>query len=128
MTEMAGTNMNNKATILVVDDNEDFRLILKLILGEFNVIEAENGEIAVDLYLKNRPDLVLMDILMPVMDGITATEKIMKKDPNAKVIAITAYSSRASEILNVGAKEVLSKPFKKNSLISTINKYLELNS
>ncbi len=115
-------------TILVVDDNEDFRLILKLILGEFNVIEAENGEIAVDLYLKNRPDLVLMDISMPVMDGIAATEKIMKKDPNAKVITITAYSSRASEILNVGAKEVLSKPFKKNSLISTINKYLELNS
>ncbi len=114
-------------TILIVDDNDDLRLIMKLMLNEFNVKEAENGEKAIESFLKNEPDLILMDILMPVMDGIEATVKILEKNPEAKIIAITAYSSRASEILNVGALEVLKKPFKKLDLINKIYKYLNLN-
>ena len=111
--------------ILIVDDNDDLRTIMKIMLREFEVVEAKNGKEAVELFNDNKPDLVLMDILMPVMDGIEATEIIMEKDPDAVVVAITAYSSRAPEILNAGAKEVLKKPLRKEKLISKIKNHLK---
>ena len=111
-------------TILVVDDNEDLRLIVKFMLKGFNVIEAKDGEKAVESFLKNKPDLVLMDIVMPEMDGIIATTKILKEEPEAKILAITAYSARSSEILNAGAKEVLKKPVRRTNLIKKVNEYL----
>lgn len=111
--------------ILIVDDNDDLRTIMKIMLREFEVVEAKNGKEAIELFNESKPDLVLMDILMPVMDGIEATEIIMEKDPDAVVVAITAYSSRAPEILNAGAKEVLKKPLRKEKLISKIKNHLK---
>jgi YesN/AraC family two-component response regulator len=69
------------------------REILKIMLRDYKIIEASNGKEAVELYKKEKPDLVLMDIMMPVMSGIDAVKEIKKIDPNAKIVAITAYAS-----------------------------------
>ncbi len=111
-------------TILVVDDNEKLRSIFRLILKEYETIEAKNGLEAVELYKKYSPDIVLMDILMPEMDGIEATKEIIKINSNAKIAAITAYSSKSKEILEAGAQEVLKKPIRKNILIEKIKEYV----
>jgi len=111
--------------ILIADDNDDLRMIMKIILKDrFQILEAKNGKQAVDLFSLHKPDLIFMDILMPVMNGIEATKEIMKKDPKAQVVALTAYSARTIEILNAGAKEVLRKPIRKNDLIMKVNKYV----
>ncbi len=113
-------------TILVVDDNKKLREIFRLILKEFETIEASNGLEAIELYRKYSPDIVLMDILMPEMDGIKATKEILKIDSNAKITAITAYSSKSKEILDAGALEVLQKPVRKNILIEKIKRYITI--
>lgn len=110
-------------TILIVDDNEKLRSIFRILLKEFETIEAKNGLEAIELYKKYAPDIVLMDILMPEMDGIKATKEILKIDANAKIAAITAYSSKAKDILEAGAKEVLTKPIRKNILLEKIKEY-----
>ncbi|MEM3478011.1 MAG: response regulator, partial [Archaeoglobaceae archaeon] len=77
------------------------------------------------LFKEKRPDLVVTDILMPEIDGVEATKRILEIDPNAIVIGITAYYlSKAKSLLEVGAKEVLEKPFTRKKLIETIEKYL----
>ncbi len=110
-------------TILIVDDNEKLRSIFRFILEEYETIEARNGIEAIELYRKYSPDIVLMDILMPEMDGIEATKEILKINPKAKIAAITAYSSKTNEILDAGAKEVLKKPIRKNILIEKMKEY-----
>ena len=65
-----------------------------------------------------------MDILMPFKDGIETTREILLSNPNALIIAITAYSSKAKEILEVGAKEALIKPVRRDIMISKIKEYL----
>jgi CheY-like chemotaxis protein len=111
--------------ILIVDDNDDLRALFRLILANFEIYEAKNGLEAIEHYDANKPDLVLMDILMPEMDGIVATKKILEKNPDAIVVAITAYSSRANEIITAGAKEVLKKPVRKQELILKIKEYTD---
>ena len=106
--------------ILLADDNEDLRKLYCLMLTEFTVIQAENGQEAVTIFKKHKPDLVLMDILMPIKDVIEATKEIIEYDSNATVIAITAYSSKAGNILLAGAKQVIKKPFRKKELIEII--------
>ncbi len=112
-------------TILVVDDNDDLRMVMSHMLSEFRVLQAKNGKEAIQIYLDEKPDFVYMDILMPVMDGIDATREILKHDSNAVILAITAYSSRTHEILKAGAKEALIKPVRRNVLVTKIREYLE---
>ncbi len=109
--------------ILIVDDNKDLRALFKLILNNFSILEAENGIEAIEHFKDNKPDLILMDILMPEMDGIIATRKILEIDPSAIIVAITAYSIRADEIIQAGAKEVLKKPVRKEELLRKIKEY-----
>lgn len=106
--------------ILLADDNDDLRMLYSIMLSEFNVIQAVNGHEAVTFYKEHKPDLVLMDILMPIKDGIEATKEIIEFDPKAIIIAITAYSSKAENILLVGVKQVIKKPFRKNELIEIV--------
>jgi len=117
---MWGSYMTN---ILIVDDNKDLRALFKLILNNFSILEAENGIEAIEHFKDNKPDLILMDILMPEMNGIIATQKILEIDPNAIIVAITAYSTRADEIIKAGAKEVLKKPVRKEELLRKIKEY-----
>ena len=94
-------------------------------LSEFKVIQAKNGQEAVSYYKEHKPDLVLMDILKPIKGGVEATEEIMEFDSEAKIIAITAYFSKANDIIQVGAKQVVQKPLRKNELLEIIEQELE---
>lgn len=82
-------------TVLIVEDSEDARYFMRLELEQlgYRVLEAENGELAVEVAERDKPDVILMDLSLPVMDGIEATEKIRARDGQQRVpvIAVTAH-------------------------------------
>jgi two-component system cell cycle response regulator DivK len=82
-------------TVLIVEDSEDARYFMRLELEQlgYRIVEAENGEKAVEVAERERPDIILMDLSLPVMDGIAATEKIRLRDgfKTVPVIAVTAH-------------------------------------
>lgn len=116
--------------ILVVDDALFMRVTIKKALAEAgftDCLEAADGEEACRIYEKERPDLVLMDISMPVMDGIRALKAIMEMDPHAVVVMCSAVGQDAMicEALENGAKEFIVKPFKKEQITGVVNMCLE---
>ena len=118
------------AKILIVDDAAFMRMMIKDILTKngYEVIgEAANGIQAVELYKAHQPDLVTMDITMPVMDGIEAVREIIEIDPGAKVIMVTAAGQKTNmvEALKRGAADFIQKPFDSAVIINTIEKVLE---
>lgn len=111
--------------ILIVDDDADIREILEFMLKDFETISVTNGKEALEKYKDTKPDIVLMDIVMPEMDGIEATKEILKIDPNAKILAETAYANpKGKEMLEVGALDVIEKPFDPQKLTEKVKKYL----
>ncbi len=117
--------MRNKR-ILLVDDDELLRGILASMLSDYTVIEADNGKTAVKLFKIHKPDIVLMDIVMPVMNGVEATKEILKEDPNTIVLAITAFAPlKGKEMLEAGAKELISKPITRKGLNEVVERYLK---
>ena len=114
--------------ILIVDDAEFLRVrISKMLVGDgFEVSEAENGLKAIDAYKANKPDLVLMDITMPEMDGLIALKELKKIDADAKVIMLTALGQESVvlEAVKSGAKDFIVKPFERDRVMSAINKLL----
>ncbi len=121
---------NTKYSIVIVEDNDDFRFYLKDNLKQhFNVIEADNGRTAWKLILDQKPDLVVSDIMMPIMNGLELTEKI-KSDPRTMdlpIILLSAHSSdqRKIEGLQAGAIEHISKPFNFEILVNSIRSALK---
>ena len=110
--------------ILIVDDNDNLLTLYKLFLSEFEVITASNGKEAVEIYRKEKPDIVIIDIKMPEMNGIEATKRIKGINENAKIIGATAYHDKyADEMLKIGALEVMKKPFEMKELVKKIKKY-----
>ncbi len=116
------------ANILVVDDSDFMRLRCRAILEKdgFEVFEAGNGQQALELYPDLKPDLTLMDITMPGMDGIETVRQLKKLDPTVKVIMISSlgHDSLIMEALTAGAKEFVIKPFDPIKLGETIRKLL----
>jgi two-component system chemotaxis response regulator CheY len=114
--------------ILIVDDAEFLRVrISKMLTGDgFDVIQAENGARAVEMYKANQPDLVLMDVTMPEMDGLTALREIRGFDANAKVIMLTALGQESVvlEAIKSGAKDFIVKPFEHDRVIGAIRKLI----
>ncbi|MBT9316080.1 GAF domain-containing hybrid sensor histidine kinase/response regulator [Leptothoe spongobia] len=114
--------------ILVVEDAPTNRLLLNNILGNagFKLREAENGQEAIEQWQVSRPDLILMDIQMPVMNGYDATAYIKQQDPHLPIIALTAstFEAQLEEILSVGCNTCIYKPFNREHLLRTINEYL----
>ncbi|MCI2082755.1 MAG: response regulator [Bacteroidales bacterium] len=109
--------------ILVAEDNDsNFRLIKTVIGKRYNLVHAWNGKEAVDMFSSEKPDLVLMDIKMPIMDGYEATSIIRRTDPEAKVIAVTAFATREDEerINSTGFSGFLAKPINFESLKSIV--------
>lgn len=115
--------------LLVVDDAPQMLKAFRDILESqgCEVFEAENGEDALVKYAELKPDIVLMDILMPKLDGISATKKILEDDPNARIIVISAVgkSGLEEECLVAGAKQFIVKPFKIKELLNSINKLVK---
>ena len=118
----------SKEKILIVDDDIDLLETLSETIKNFgysNIITARDGEEAISQYKKQRPDLVLMDIVMPKMDGVTAFFKIKELDPLAKVIFITAYDppDRYDAAKRKGAIHLVKKPFSALFLKELINRH-----
>ena len=117
------------ASVLICDDAMFMRAsIRKMVEAEgFQVVaEAGNGAECIAAYQSFHPDLVLMDITMPDMDGITATKKIKEIDQNAKIIIVSALGlqEKVFEAITAGAKDFVVKPFEQQTLIQCIKKYV----
>jgi two-component system chemotaxis response regulator CheY len=115
--------------ILITDDALFMRVTLKNILvanGYEVTAEATNGQEAVEKYASHKPDLVLMDITMPIMDGITATRTIKEADPAANVVMCTAMGQKnmVIEALQAGAKDFIVKPFQPDRVLQSIKKLI----
>ena len=113
--------------ILICDDTAFMRMMIKDILTKngYNIAgEAENGLKAIEKYAEVKPDLVLMDITMPEMDGIEALKRIKAADPNASVIMCSAMGQQAMviESIQAGAKDFIVKPFQADRVIEAVQK------
>ena len=116
--------------ILVVEDQEDNRQIMRDLLtaNDYEMTEAENGEEALAAVAKDRPDLILMDIQLPVMDGCETTRRI-KADPSLSsipIIAVTSYALSGDEekARAAGCNDFVPKPFSPRHLLAKIRRYL----
>ena len=113
--------------VLICDDDRDIRNALKIYLsGEgYNILEAENGAAALDVVSKHEVHLILMDIMMPKMDGVSATAKL-RETSNAPVILLTAKSEDNDKILGLtaGADDYITKPFNPLEVIARVKAQL----
>lgn len=117
------------AKILIVDDAAFMRMMVKDNLkkaGYSDFCEAGNGEEAIVKFTENKPDLVLLDITMPIMDGIQALQSIKQSNPQAKVIMCSAMGQEGMvvEAIKLGALDFIVKPFKPERLIQTVRNVL----
>ncbi|MCI9456331.1 MAG: response regulator [Oscillospiraceae bacterium] len=115
--------------IMLVDDAAFMRMTIKNALtkaGYDNIIEASDGQIAVETYQKEHPDLVIMDITMPNMDGIQALQAIKTADPEARVVMCSAMGQEGMvvEAIKLGAKDFIVKPFKQDRILQTVEKII----
>jgi two-component system cell cycle response regulator DivK len=122
--------MNSNATILYVEDNADNRLLIRRILQAegFNMLEAPNAAVALQVVQTQPPDLILMDISMPDMDGYTLTARL-KAMPDLKtvpVIALTANVMRGDRerSLEAGCDGYIQKPIDIDNLVFQVNRFL----
>ncbi|HHW11966.1 MAG TPA: response regulator [Firmicutes bacterium] len=111
---------------LIVDDSMVMRMMLKRILRKIGyevIAEADNGLKGVEKYQELNPDLVTMDITMPVMDGITALQEIMKINRSANVVMVSAMGQHwfVDEALSYGAKGFLIKPFREENVRNVLS-------
>ena len=114
------------AKILIVDDAAFMRMMIKdaLAKGQYDdVVEAVDGADAVEKYKDLHPDLVIMDVTMPNMDGLEALKTIRGEDPEAKVIMCSAMGQESMVIdaIKSGAKDFIVKPFKPDRILSTVS-------
>jgi two-component system, chemotaxis family, chemotaxis protein CheY len=117
--------------VLIVDDLAFIKIVLRDILEKsgFRVVgEASNGEEAITLYQDKRPDVVLMDITMPGMDGLTALKKIREIDGQARVIICSALGQQRLivQAIQLGAMDFIVKPFQPQRVVSALKKALNI--
>ncbi len=117
--------------VLIVDDNDNNRLTLNLLLEEVDgveIYEAEDGQIAVEMCVKQHYDLIFMDIMMPNLDGFEATKFIKQVHKNCMIIALSALDDEVSKhkMLSLGAEDYLTKPLKSELFTKRIGQYLKI--
>lgn len=112
--------------VLLADDQQGMRTIIRKIIekaGGFEIVaEAEDGEIAIKLFDKHRPELVFLDVEMPKMDGLSAAKEITDADPTVKIVFATAFEQYAREAFEVYAFDYLVKPFDVDRVLLTLNR------
>ena len=118
----------------VIADDEAFirQVLLKMLerLGIDVVGVAENGRMALEMYNQHRPDIVILDIAMPEMDGLETLRKLLERDPEARVLMCTSFSSKqyVVEAVKIGAKGYLNKPFDLDKIREKISKIVQVDS
>lgn len=121
--------MQNKMVLVVEDNPLNMKLIRSLLqLGDFDMIEAPDAESGIELAKKIKPDLILMDIQLPGMDGLSATQ-LIKNDPSLNkvpIVAITSYAMHGDEqkAKSAGCSGYIAKPIDTRSFLDTINEYM----
>ncbi len=118
-------------TILVVEDNElNMKLVRDILkIGKYNVLEATDAESGIQLARDQHPDLVLMDIQLPGMDGLCAT-KTIKEDPSLKdipIVALTSYAMQGDreKAIEAGCAGYIAKPIDTRTFLETVSKFVE---
>ena len=122
--------MNFTGKVLLTDDEAHIRKFLGLVLrrlGSPVIIEAANGQEAVSLYQQHKPDLVLMDVNMPVMDGVQALREIKKNDPDAMVIMLTSLTNRQTveQCASLGALDYMRKDLPRDEMITQLTQIID---
>ncbi|MDO4832226.1 MAG: response regulator [Clostridia bacterium] len=119
--------------ILIADDATFMRMMLKDILshaGFINLIEAKNGREAINLFKVKKPELILLDVTMPDMDGLRALEEIKEINPDVKIIMCSSMGQEeiVSECFEKGADDFIMKPFKPERVVQAVSQFIDLNS
>ena len=115
--------------VLIVDDASFVRMLIRQVLfrlAPISPLEAKNGLEAIEIYKTNRPELTIMDITMPELDGLSALKEIRSFDPAAKIIMCSAVSRGdiVRKALELGASDFIAKPFALDELGTMVKKYL----
>ena len=124
------TEEKSTRRIMVVEDYDDTRMLLKqgLEMLGYSVLEASNGQEAVDIADRERPDLILMDLDLPILDGIAATQQIRQQQhmDSVPIVAVTAYPLSYSRVkaFAKGCNEYMPKPIDMSELARVVNRYL----
>ena len=127
VSALSATRSGHRPVLLIAEDTDSNYLLLSLMLKkEYEVIRASNGEEAVRLCEQLQPDAVLMDIQMPVMDGLKATRQIRGTGSHVPIIAVTAYAydRDRQKALEAGCNEYLAKPLTGDTLRQTLRRLL----
>ena len=126
---MTNENLGMKKKILVAEDEEvNYFYINEVLEGSgFEILHAWDGKQAIELFKKERPDLILMDIKMPLVNGYEALKEIKQINPAVPVIAITAHalSGDKEKALNAGFDSYLSKPVSEEKILEAITEFLK---
>lgn len=122
--------MNFQGTILLVDDEAHIRKYVGLILrqlGSPKIIEATNGEEGVAAYLRENPDLVLLDVNMPIMDGIETLKKLKEIDPECVVVMLTSLANRQTieQAVELGASNYIRKDASRDEITKALTETIE---
>jgi CheY-like chemotaxis protein len=122
--------MKAEMKLLLVDDNEDFRAALKHLLSsnKYEIVEAGNGELALDMLNTELPDMAIVDLDMPKMNGIEFSRRAKKERPGFPIIMVTAYSQfySSKEIIAAGIDAFLQKPIDGDKLIAVIQQLRQI--
>jgi CheY-like chemotaxis protein len=124
------TEEKSNRRIMVVEDYDDTRILLKQTLEMlgYSVLEASNGQEAVDIADREHPDLILMDLDLPILDGIAATQRIRQQEhmESVPIVAVTAYPLSYSRVkaFAKGCNEYMPKPIDMSELARVVDRYL----
>lgn len=121
--------MKDKTILVIEDDPLNMKLVRSLLqLKNHTVLEAESAEVGIKMARNRKPDMILMDIQLPGMDGIEATKLLLNDDElkNTPIIAVSSYAMQSDKdrALEAGIKEYITKPIDKKKLLNTIQKFL----
>lgn len=121
-----------KTKVLLIDDNEDFRMALKhlLVSNAYDVLEAGNGEQALEIMRLSLPDIAIVDLDMPKMNGIEFSRRVKKDWPQTPILMVTAYSQfySSKEVIAAGIDAFLQKPIDGDVLVNVISQLLQSKS
>lgn len=124
---------NIVASVLIIDDAKFMRMTLSNIFTRhhFTVVgTGKNGEVGIELYKEKKPDIVTLDITMPVMDGIQTLKEIITFDQHANVVMCSALGQQklVVEAIELGAKDFIVKPFNEHKVIETVKQILQVSN
>lgn len=121
-----GSTYHPMANVMIVDDSDAIRMVLKdiLVIGQHHMVaDLSSGINIIEEYTRTKPDIVLLDMAMPKKDGLMVLREIIKQDPRAKVIMISASDNQGTikDCLKAGARAYILKPFNFQDVLDTIN-------